>query len=226
MAVRGQCTHGERQRGAKPDHHQPAAQDLKQVNGRGNPFGADEKHRQHDEGCGGAGDLKRDARQHHINDLHISVVQQAEVGLDRHAAAVDRIAPNQHRRIASDGKRHDRNASTMVHASSRPQRGYPQRKNHRLAHQPQHAEVVAPKPRDHLAHQQGPDHPPLNGQRSHEAALRHGGLHQSVCSLTLDTTRLNTPHSTRPRASTVKVERMRRGSTAMSGRLGCTSRSR
>ena len=48
----------------------------------------------------------------------------------------------------------------------RPERRHAEREHHRLADQPQHADVVAPEARDDLAHQQGTNHPPLDREAS------------------------------------------------------------
>jgi len=106
-----------------------------------------------------------------------------------------------------------------------PQRGDTQREYHRLDKQPKKTKALASVARDDLAHQQRTDHVQLNAQRPDEwrVVLECHRVMRACyckCSRTLASRRLRMPQARRPISNTVTTDRKRRGSIAISGRLG------
>ena len=74
---------------------------------------------------------------------------------DGHRASRGSIPPSEHGRVTSHCKGDDWNIGGVVQPERIPESGNAKGENHRLCHEPEHADVVTPEASDDLAHHGG-----------------------------------------------------------------------
>ena len=152
------------------------------------------------------------------------MMQQRTIGLDRVAAPVDGVSPQQHRRIASY---HEGNQWQLcgVRVQQGPDCQHTGGEHHRFDEHPHEPDVVTAVARDDLAHDQRADDPGLDRQRAQQVRLRCRAVHHSACSLTAVTSNEARAQTIRLSSSVAAMSRSALGSIATSGSLGSSMRS-